>query len=207
MVEAAITSAVNNLKLSDTIPKHEFSQRVLIQTILTCPDGSAGLDNQTLKVGGWVRKWREQGKGTFAFIELNSGSCPGNLQLIIHSDVGPLGQFTPTSTCLHVEVVLQMSPEDKQGKQVMKTKMVKVLDVGSVDPCVVPPEDAGKPHLTAPHLHIGFDEDAWRRWWWLMVEEKKWGLWWVVVNRKVWSREEEEGWDGGGGHSINNLLN
>ncbi|KAJ0563372.1 putative asparagine--tRNA ligase [Helianthus annuus] len=138
MAEAAITPAVNNLTLSDKIPQHEFSQRVLIRTILTRPDGGAGLANQTLKVGGWVKKGREQGKGTFAFIELNDGSCPANLQLIIHSDVGPLGQFTPTGTCLHVEGVLQMPPEDKQGKQAIEMKVVKVLDVGSVDPAKYP---------------------------------------------------------------------
>ncbi|KVI08964.1 Aminoacyl-tRNA synthetase, class II [Cynara cardunculus var. scolymus] len=125
---------VDKLTISDTVEEAEFSQRVLIRSILGRPDGGAGLAGKTLKVGGWVKKGREQGKGSFAFLELNDGSCPANLQLIIYSDVAPLGQFTPTGTCLHVEGVLQMPPEDKQGKQSIELRVSKVLDVGTVDP-------------------------------------------------------------------------
>ncbi|XP_071705548.1 asparagine--tRNA ligase, cytoplasmic 1-like [Rutidosis leptorrhynchoides] len=125
---------MNNLAISDTVEQAEFSQRVLIRSILTRPDGGAGLAGKTLKVGGWVKKGREQGKGSFAFLELNDGSCPANLQLIIYSDVAPLSQFTPTGTCLHVEGVLQMPPEDKQGKQSIELKVSKVLDIGPADP-------------------------------------------------------------------------
>jgi len=32
--------------------------------------------------GGWVKTGREQGKGTFAFLELNDGSCAANLQVL-----------------------------------------------------------------------------------------------------------------------------
>ncbi|KAI3521047.1 hypothetical protein L1887_10505 [Cichorium endivia] len=129
---------VDKLTISDTVEEAEFSQRVLIKSILGRSDGGAGLAGKTLKVGGWVKKGREQGKGSFAFLELNDGSCPANLQLIIYSDVAPLGQFTPTGTCLHVEGVLQMPPEDKQGKQSIELKVSKVLDVGAVDPAKYP---------------------------------------------------------------------
>ncbi|KAK9048498.1 hypothetical protein SSX86_032537 [Deinandra increscens subsp. villosa] len=126
------------LSVSDTVEQAEFSQRVLIRSILGRPDGGAGLAGQTLKVGGWVKKGREQGKGSFAFLELNDGSCPANLQLMIYSDVAALGQLTPTGTCLHVEGVLQMPPADKQGKQSIELKVLKVLDVGTVDPAKYP---------------------------------------------------------------------
>ncbi|KAI7745009.1 hypothetical protein M8C21_005257 [Ambrosia artemisiifolia] len=129
---------VDKLTISDTIPQSDFSQRVPIRTILTRPDGGAALSGQTLKVGGWVKKGREQGKGTFAFIELNDGSCQANLQLIIYADVAPLGQVVATGTCLHVEGVLQMPPEDKQGKQAIELKVVKILEIGSVDPSKYP---------------------------------------------------------------------
>ncbi|KAI3503051.1 hypothetical protein L1887_31486 [Cichorium endivia] len=135
---AGITPSVGQLTIHDTVEEAEFSQRVLIRSILGRPDSGAGLAGQTVKVGGWVKKGREQGKGSFAFLELNDGSCPANLQLIIYSDVAPLGQFTPTGTCLHVEGVLQMPPEDKQGKQSIELKVSKVLDVGTVDPANYP---------------------------------------------------------------------
>ncbi|KAK9061875.1 hypothetical protein SSX86_019059 [Deinandra increscens subsp. villosa] len=129
---------LDNLTLSDTVEEAAFSQRVPIRSILCRPDAGAGLAGQTLKVGGWVKKGREQGRGSFAFLELNDGSCPANLQLIIYADVAPLGQFTPTGTCLHVEGVLQMPPEDKQGKQSIELKVSKVLEVGTVDPAKYP---------------------------------------------------------------------
>ncbi|KAI3751182.1 hypothetical protein L2E82_22228 [Cichorium intybus] len=87
---------VDKLTISDTVEEAEFSQCVLIKSILGRSDGGAGLVGKTLKVGGWVKKGREQGKGSFAFLELNDGSCPTNLQLITYSDVAHLGQFTPT---------------------------------------------------------------------------------------------------------------
>ncbi|CAH1437456.1 unnamed protein product [Lactuca virosa] len=129
---------VDKLTISEFVEEAEFSQRVLVRSILGRPDGGAGLAGQTLKVGGWVKKGREQGKGSFAFLELNDGSCPANLQLIIYSDVAPLGQFTPTGTSLHVEGVLQMPPADKQGKQSIELKVSKVLDIGAADPAKYP---------------------------------------------------------------------
>lgn len=129
---------IETLSLSTTVEQAEFSKRVPIRSILLRPDGGAGLAGQTLKVGGWVKKGREQGKGSFAFLELNDGSCSLNLQLIIYSDVAPLGQFTPTGTCLRVEGVLQMPPADKQGKQSIELRVSKVLDVGPADPAKYP---------------------------------------------------------------------
>ncbi|XP_076889066.1 asparagine--tRNA ligase, cytoplasmic 1-like [Bidens hawaiensis] len=137
MADTTVPS-INTLTLSDTITQAEFSQRVLIQSILTRPDHGAGLAGQTVKVGGWVKKGREQGKGTFAFIELNDGSCPANLQLIIYADVAVLGEVTATGTCLHVEGVLHLPPEEKQGKQAIELKVVKVLEIGRVDPLKYP---------------------------------------------------------------------
>jgi asparaginyl-tRNA synthetase len=34
-------------------------------------------------VGGWVKTGREQGKGSFAFLEVNDGSCLANLQVCL----------------------------------------------------------------------------------------------------------------------------
>ncbi|KAJ9543361.1 hypothetical protein OSB04_023068 [Centaurea solstitialis] len=125
--------------VSDNVRKTSFSQRVKIQSILSRPDGGAGLAGKTLKVSGLVKKGRKQGKGSFAFIELNDGSCLANLQLIIYSDVAPpLSQFTPTGTRLRVEGVLQMPPEDKQGKQSIELRVSKVLRVGPADPATYP---------------------------------------------------------------------
>jgi asparaginyl-tRNA synthetase len=34
-------------------------------------------------VGGWVKTGREQGKGSFAFLEVNDGSCLASLQVYL----------------------------------------------------------------------------------------------------------------------------
>ncbi|KAI3971199.1 hypothetical protein MKW92_020249 [Papaver armeniacum] len=95
----------------------EFSKRVLIKNIISRPDGGVDLAGEKIKVGGWVKTGRQQGKGSFAFLELNDGSCPENLQVIVDSSVVELSQIKPP-----------------QGtKQQVELKVEKVLEIGGVD--------------------------------------------------------------------------
>ncbi|XP_073100288.1 asparagine--tRNA ligase, cytoplasmic 3 isoform X2 [Elaeis guineensis] len=87
-------------------------------------------------VGGWVKTGREQGKGTFAFLELNDGSCLANLQVIVDAEVYPLSQLVATGTCVLVEGVLKKPPEGT--KQRVELKVEQVLEVGPVDPSKYP---------------------------------------------------------------------
>ncbi|XP_052200300.1 asparagine--tRNA ligase, cytoplasmic 1-like [Diospyros lotus] len=122
--------------LNDAVEEAQFSQRVLIRSIIGRPDGGAALAGRTVRVGGWVKTGREQGKGSFAFLELNDGSCAANLQVIVDAAVAPLGQLVPTGTCVHVEGLLKAPPEGT--KQKIELRVQKVLDVGSVDPAKYP---------------------------------------------------------------------
>ncbi|CAL5339160.1 unnamed protein product [Camellia sinensis] len=126
-------SAVN---LADTAEEALFSQRVLIRSIICRPDGGSGLAGQKVRVGGWVKTGREQGKGSFAFLELNDGSCPANLQVMVDAAVAPLGQLVATGTCVHVEGELKEPPEG--AKQRIELRVEKVLEVGTVDPAKYP---------------------------------------------------------------------
>ncbi|XP_065043840.1 asparagine--tRNA ligase, cytoplasmic 3-like [Musa acuminata AAA Group] len=87
-------------------------------------------------VGGWVKTGREQGKGSFAFLELNDGSCLANLQVIVDAAVHPLTQLVPTGTCVLVEGELKKPPEG--AKQSVELKVESVLEVGTVDPAKYP---------------------------------------------------------------------
>ncbi|THG17899.1 hypothetical protein TEA_028801 [Camellia sinensis var. sinensis] len=118
--------------LADTAEEALFSQRVLIRSIICRPDGGSGLAGQKVRVGGWVKTGREQGKGSFAFLELNDGSCPANLQVMVDAAVAPLGQLVATGTCVHVEGELKEPPEG--AKQRIELRVEKVLEVGTVDP-------------------------------------------------------------------------
>ncbi|CBI27958.3 unnamed protein product, partial [Vitis vinifera] len=128
--------ATLNDDVSTPFVKAQFSDRHLIRTILSRPDGGAGLAGQTVKVGGWVKTGREQGKGSFAFLELNDGSCPANLQVIVDAAVAPLGQLVQTGTCVHVEGLLKVPPEGT--KQRVELRVEKVHHVGPVDPAKYP---------------------------------------------------------------------
>nr|XP_027072598.1 asparagine--tRNA ligase, cytoplasmic 1-like [Coffea arabica] len=130
------TPPLELLSLSDTVEEAQFSRRVLIHSILSRPDGGAGLAGQVVRIGGWVKTGREQGKGAFAFLELNDGSCPANLQVIVESGVHKLGDLVPTGTSVYVEGELKKPPEGT--KQKIELKVLKVLDVGTVDAAKYP---------------------------------------------------------------------
>lgn len=83
-----------------------------------------------------MKKGREQGKGSFAFLELNDGSCPSNLQVIVDASLAQLTQLVPTGTCVLVEGELKKPPEGT--KQSVELKVDKVLEVGPVDSAKYP---------------------------------------------------------------------
>ncbi|XP_043706888.1 asparagine--tRNA ligase, cytoplasmic 1-like [Telopea speciosissima] len=114
----------------------QFSDRVMIRSIVCRSDGGAGLAGQNVRVGGWVKTGREQGKGSFAFLELNDGSCPANLQVIVEKEVSPLEQLVQTGTCVYVQGQLKEPPAGT--KQKVELRVEKVIDVGPVDPAKYP---------------------------------------------------------------------
>ncbi|CAA7388532.1 unnamed protein product [Spirodela intermedia] len=106
-------------------------ERTRIRSIVTAVDVAA-LAGKKMVVGGWVRTGREQGKGSFAFLELNDGSCLANLQVIVDAAVHPLAQLTPTGTCVVIEGVLKRPPEGV--KQSLELRAERILEVGPCDP-------------------------------------------------------------------------
>ncbi|XP_020114036.1 asparagine--tRNA ligase, cytoplasmic 1-like [Ananas comosus] len=108
-------------------------QRTLIKSIVSSSAAAAAeeLVGRRVVVGGWVKTGREQGKGTFAFLELNDGSCLANLQVIVDAKVHPLSELVPTGTCVLVEGELKKPPEGT--KQRIELRVDKVLALGPVD--------------------------------------------------------------------------
>lgn len=135
-VDQLAAMTLNDSVSSSTVEKHRFSDRVLIRSIISRPDGGAGLAGQRVRVGGWVKTGREQGKGSFAFLELNDGSCPANLQVIVDAAVADLGQLVATGTCVTVDGLLKNPPEGTRQK--IELRVEKVIDVGLVDPAKYP---------------------------------------------------------------------
>ncbi|KAG9440070.1 hypothetical protein H6P81_020235 [Aristolochia fimbriata] len=127
---------VQVLSLAEGVKPEKFSRRVLIRKIIDRDDGGVGFVGLKLTVGGWVKTGREQGKGTFAFLELNDGSCPDNLQVIVDASVAPLPQLVPTGTSVFVEGELKKTPPGT--KQNVELRVEKVLKLGPVDPARYP---------------------------------------------------------------------
>lgn len=122
--------------ITDEVPKEQFSDRVLIQSIIRRSDGGSGLAGQKARVGGWVKTGRKADKDAFAFLELNDGSCAGNLQVIVEASLAELGQIVQTGTCIVVDGHLKLPPAGT--KQKIELRADKVLHVGPVDPAKYP---------------------------------------------------------------------
>lgn len=117
-------------------PSPERRRREYIASIVgrgAVPDELIG---KRIRVGGWVKTGREQGKGAFAFLELNDGSCLSNLQVIVNASVFPLAQLVHTGTSVLVEGELKKPPEGV--KQRVELHADRVLEVGPADPSSYP---------------------------------------------------------------------
>ncbi|CAN1185508.1 Asparagine--tRNA ligase, cytoplasmic 1 [Linum perenne] len=147
-----------NTTMDDASPselalKHPFSDRVPIRSIVSRPDGGAGLAGQRVRIGGWVKTGREQGKGTFAFLEVNDGSCPANLQVIVDASLYDLGQLLATGTSVSVDGMLKLPPEGTRQK--IELRVEQVLHVGPADPTNYPiPKTKLTLEFLRDHIHF-----------------------------------------------------
>ncbi|GLJ49615.1 hypothetical protein SUGI_1052570 [Cryptomeria japonica] len=143
--EESLTSAMENMGVASEVAQAKYSRRVLIKSIIKRPDGEQGLSGQSVVVGGWVRTSRAHGGITF--IQVNDGFCFANLQVLVNGEIFPLGQLTPTGTCVMLEGELTQPPDGKEQK--VELKLTKVLGVGTVDPRKYP---IAKTYLPLEHL-------------------------------------------------------
>eukprot|EP00271_Cylindrocystis_brebissonii_P006028 TRINITY_DN18561_c0_g2_i3.p1 TRINITY_DN18561_c0_g2~~TRINITY_DN18561_c0_g2_i3.p1 ORF type:complete len:618 (+),score=111.97 TRINITY_DN18561_c0_g2_i3:170-2023(+) len=109
----------------------KYSKRIAIKAILTSSGEGVALAGQRIRVGGWVKTGREAGKGEFAFLEVNDGSCPANLQVIVEKKLSALSLLTPTGTSIMVEGLLSRTPEGT--KQKVELRADAILHVGACD--------------------------------------------------------------------------
>ncbi|KAH7441450.1 hypothetical protein KP509_03G038800 [Ceratopteris richardii] len=138
---------------AEDIQNAKYSKRVLIKSILGREDGGTGLVGQCMTIGGWVKTGREQGKGTFAFLEVNDGSCFANLQVLVDASVSPLSELTPTGTCILAEGELKKPPEGT--KQKVEFKATKILEIGPCNPSTYPIAKTRLPlEYLRNHLHL-----------------------------------------------------
>jgi asparaginyl-tRNA synthetase len=95
-----------------------------------------------VELRGWVRTRRDS-KGGFSFIELNDGSCQGNVQIIAGSDLTNYEsdiKKLPTGASITVEGEIKASPAKGQATEVQAGRVVVH---GSADPEKYPLQKKG----------------------------------------------------------------
>lgn len=103
-----------------------------IADVLTC-----GMPGGPIRVAGWVRTRRDSKQG-FSFVELNDGSCMGNLQIVVDSQVPGYGDIigdVTTGASLIVSGELKESPGAKQRVE-LHAASLQLL--GTADPETYP---------------------------------------------------------------------
>jgi asparaginyl-tRNA synthetase len=95
-----------------------------------------------VKLRGWVRTRRDS-KGGFSFIELNDGSCQGNVQIVAPGELANYEseiKKLPTGASVAIEGEVKASPAKGQPTEV---HAVSVLVLGGADPETYPLQKKG----------------------------------------------------------------
>jgi asparaginyl-tRNA synthetase len=91
----------------------------------------------TLEVRGWVRTRRDSKQG-FSFIELNDGSCMGNLQIVVDADV-PGYEDTIKDVTTGASVAIEGELKESPGKgQRVELQATSLRVLGTADPETFP---------------------------------------------------------------------
>src|ERR1700719_3554251 len=86
-----------------------------------------------VKLQGWVRTRRDS-KGGFSFLELNDGSCQGNVQVVVPGELAnyeSVVKHLPTGASVVVEGEVKASPAKGQATEI---HAARVELVGGADP-------------------------------------------------------------------------
>jgi len=117
-------------------PYSKLYNRVSVAAIHACPGDGASLIGSTIVVGGWVKTGRVADKGALVFLEVNDGTGPKNLQVVVKAEVHAIDELKSTGTCVVVEGELKAPPEG--ATQVVEMHATKILHVGPCDAAKYP---------------------------------------------------------------------
>src|SRR5262249_18102440 len=95
-----------------------------------------------VQLAGWVPTRRDS-KGGFSFLELNDGSCQGNVQVVAPGELAnyeSVVKHLPTGASVIVEGEVKASPAKGQATEIHATK---VELVGGADPETYPLQKKG----------------------------------------------------------------
>src|SRR5438477_2111521 len=106
-------------------------KKELLMTILSTPDARREpAIGQQIKVQGWVRTRRDS-KGGFSFIELNDGSCQGNLQVVAPGELvnyETVVKHLHTGASVAIDGAVKASPAKGQATEVLASRVERLGD-------------------------------------------------------------------------------
>lgn len=113
--------------------------RLRIRQLLETPDQGESFIGQRLTVCGWAKTARLQGKGAFYFVELNDGSSPLGLQVVVDNAVkgfealkGDCGLGTGASLKC-TGIIVKSGGKGQKIEMLLKEPQDEVLLFGGVD--------------------------------------------------------------------------
>lgn len=111
----------------------KFSKRSPIKSILHREDQGTGLIDSEIVVAGWVKTLRLQGGGSFAFLELNDGSCFENIQVIVDAKLDNFKQLTAKGGTGASALARGIVVESKGKEQKVEVRATHVEVIGECD--------------------------------------------------------------------------
>jgi asparaginyl-tRNA synthetase len=101
-----------------------------MQKISVADARKADAVGKTVLLRGWVRTRRDS-KGGFSFIELNDGSCQGNVQVVAPGELAnyeAVVKHLHTGSSVAIEGEVKASPAKGQATEVLATKVERIGD-------------------------------------------------------------------------------
>jgi asparaginyl-tRNA synthetase len=101
-----------------------------VQKISVADARKADAVGKTVLLRGWVRTRRDS-KGGFSFIELNDGSCQGNVQVVAPGELPnyeAVVKHLHTGSSVAIEGEVKASPAKGQATEVLATKVERIGD-------------------------------------------------------------------------------
>lgn len=105
---------------------------MIIKNIVGAQDEGLSLVGQTISIGGWVKSGRPAEKDQLCFLEVNDGSHPKSLQVLVRSDMCNISEIKAAGCCVVLEGEIKKSPPEAKG-QVVEMHATKLKEFGKCD--------------------------------------------------------------------------
>ncbi|KAK3245067.1 hypothetical protein CYMTET_45346 [Cymbomonas tetramitiformis] len=130
-----LAADMGKLELKVDEGSHPYSRmynRMIIKNIVGAQDEGLSLVGQTISIGGWVKSGRPAEKDQLCFLEVNDGSHPKSLQVLVRAEMCNISEIKAAGCCVVLEGEIKKSPPEAKG-QVVEMHATKLKEFGKCD--------------------------------------------------------------------------